>query len=163
MIAHENIASPPPPRSERRPISFILMLGLLVVLVALGADVVPLAMRPLDYLGVPYPHAFRVMHLIMAALVFVVWFVFRRSGVATVVALFLAICVMATVTQWADAQLARIPLANWMEGTELRAAELRLGFKITESGNKDGSFLLVGRGNEQAATDEVKRLGSFRP
>jgi len=153
----------PTTQSRRQPsIPFILMLGLSLALLVIGADAVFPALRPLDQLGIPYPHVFCFIPFLLPAMVILVWFISRRSVVATGVALVLAVCVMTAATHWADAPLARIPLANWMEGTELRAAEQRLGFKIAETGIRDGSFLLVDRGNEKAATNEVKRLRFYR-
>ena len=156
-----NIPARPHKRTRRR-ISFIIVLGLSLGLMFMGADFVPLTLRPLDQLGIPYPHAFRFVHFIAPASVILVWLISRRSGWAAGVALFLAIGVMTSVAHWADTQPARIPITKWMVETELTAAQQQLGFKITETGDKDGIFLLVARGNEPAATAEVKRLGVYR-
>ena len=166
MPAGHGRRHPTTPRTQparRQSAGFVIVLGLAVALVAVGSDFVPLSLRPLDYLGLPYPRVFRVIHLLGPALAVAVWLASRRSAVATGAAFFIAVFVMTQVARWADGQPARIPVTRFIDGTDLSAMEGRLGFRVWETGDKDGTFLLVGRTNERAATDETKRHGVYRP
>ena len=49
----------------KRRLGFIIPLGLTLAMIFTGSDLILLAFRPLDYLGMPYPHILRYTHFIV--------------------------------------------------------------------------------------------------
>jgi hypothetical protein len=153
-------------KSRRRTSGAVIIL-LFFALVFMGGDIVPLSLRPLDYLGVTYPAVLGYTHLIAPAITFAMWAVFTRwqpnlSEIAAFVAMILCSVAIAAVPRWADQQIDKVKVTTWMD--DISKLEGRLRFKIWEEGNSNGTELVIARipGHAALLTAEVRQKGIFR-
>lgn len=160
------ITTPPSTGKEKKKTGLIIPIGLTLALIFMGADIIPLSLRPLDYLGMPYPHILRYTHFIAPVAALILWLMLKRSIVVSIIALLLAVYSMTSVAHWADSQPIKIPVRRWTDSGELKAWEKKLGFKVWEQGgNSNGTNLWVDQtpGRADQIRDEVKRMGIAKP
>src|SRR5437870_1619657 len=96
--------TPPTTGKEKKNPGLIIPVGFTLAIVFMGGDIIPLSLRPLDYLGMPYPHILRYTHFIAPVAALILWMVFKRSNVVAIIAFLLAGMSIASVAQWADSQ-----------------------------------------------------------
>jgi hypothetical protein len=151
-------ASPPTIGRERKKPGPIIPVGFTLSLIFMGADIVPLSLRPLDHLGIPYPHILRYTHVIAPIAALVLWIVFRRSTLAAIVAFLFAILGITSVAQWADSRPIKIPVTHWIDSHEWQK---KLGFNIWEQGDAHGTAVWVDRtpGRANLVREEAKKMG----
>ena len=149
----------------KRRLGVIVPVGVTVAIMFMGAGIVPLAFRPLDYLGIAYPPALRYAHVILPAVFLVVCLLFNRSDAVAIVAFVLATTAMGGVAQWAEAQPAKIRVTRTVGEHEFDGWLKTVGFPVWQMGDKDGPQMWVDRtpGRVEWLTAESKRLGIWRP
>jgi len=155
---------PPPPKLKKR-VGFIVPLGLAIAFVFMGADFTAISLRPLEYLGIPFPSVLKYAHVIVPAVAFSLWFVARRSTILSSLIFIATLMLLPIPAQWADGRPVKIHVTKEIDGITITSLETRLGFKVRETGDASGEQLWVDRtpGREQALTAEAKRLGIYRP
>jgi hypothetical protein len=141
--------------------------ALLAGMGVMGADLVPLSLRPLKYLGIGFPAVLGYTHIIVPGAMLLSWLVIRHrfpitAGVASVIVCAIAI---SAVPKWADRQVDQITNNRWIDGDQLRSLESRIGFKVWEQGGSSGVQLSIAKvpGHVDLLTAELKRRGVYRP
>ena len=143
----------------------IVPLGITAALIFMGEAFIPLSLRPLDYLDIPYPHVLRYTHVIVPLLALGVWLASKRSTLVAIVVFLAASWAVAGVAQWADQRPVKIHVTRWIASYEHEAWEKQLGFKVWENADHTGAWMWVDRtpGRAEKVTEEVKRMGIWRP
>ena len=65
--------------AKKRRTGIIVPLGITAAMIFMCGDFIPLSLRPLDYLDMPYPHVLRYTHVIVPLLALGVWLASKRS------------------------------------------------------------------------------------
>ena len=141
-----------------------------LVLLFLGATLIPRSFRPLDDLGIPYPHVLRFTHFIVAATTFLALLSLRRHPLAAFVIVVIAMLAITSMSNWPRSRVAAIPVTGLIDGREFEAWQGRLGFKVCQhaGGRNDGGRgpeMWVDRtpGRAEKVAEHVKRIGIARP
>lgn len=152
-------------RKPKRPVGFVVPVVVAVGVMFLGADFIPLSLRPLDYLGIPYPAVLRYVHLILPAAFVAACLIFNRSHAVAIVALLLATTAMGGVAQWADAQPAKVRVTQTVYDGDFDGWLKTLDFPVWQMADQDGPQMWIDRtpGRAERLTAEAKRLGIWRP
>jgi len=147
----------------KKRVGFIVPLGMTVAAVFMGADFTAISLRPLEYLGIPFPLILKYTHFIVPAVAFMLWFVTRRLATLSAVLFILTLMLLPAASRWIDGRTVNIRTTKWID--DIPQLETRLGFKVFETGDSNGDQLQVDRmpGHAQALTAETKRLGIYRP
>jgi hypothetical protein len=151
------------PAKRKTSNGFIVPLGLAIAFMFMGADLTFISLRPLDYLGIWYPPILRYAHFAIPAVAFMLWFLTRKSATWSAVLFVLTLVLLPSPARWADGRTVHVRITKWVD--DLPQLEHRLGFKIFESGDSNGTKLRVDRtpGRVETLTAEVRRLGILRP
>ena len=152
-------------KEKKRRTGIILPLGITAAMIFMGGDFIPLSLRPLDYLDMPYPHILRYTHVIVPLLALGLWLVCKRSNVMAIVVFLTASWAVTGVAQWAEQQPVKIHVTRMIDSYEWEAWQKQLGFKVWETGNQSGTEMWVDRtpGRAEKVTQEVKRMSIWRP
>jgi hypothetical protein len=157
------MGGPPLPNSR---FSIIVLVGLLIALSFMSADIIVLALRPLTYLGVRFWPALRYTPILASVTAFVIWLVLRRwrSNLAAIIGLVVSIAMISGVASWADHQIAKVKIKTWINSNDFPSLEARVGFKVWETGDASGNQVWVTKVSDHTAaiTAEMKRLGNLR-
>jgi hypothetical protein len=151
-----------PPRGQ---VDVLLMCFVSVGLFVMGADIIPLSLRPLRYLGIAYPAPLDYTYVIAPVVGLAIWLALRRRRplLAGVAGWLVASVTISAVMGWADRQPTKVRVVRWIDPTidsaDVHSVEARLGFKIYETGTGEGNELWVRPENAAAVTAEAKRLG----
>ena len=150
-------------RDARRP-SLIIWFGVTLGLMFMSADF-QLVFRPMDYLGMPYPHVLKYLPFILPAIGFALAVVCKRSNLIAISTWILWTLAVMAINRWVEAQPIKIHVTRMIDSHEFKAWEKSLGFKVWEMGDQSGVAMWVDRTAGRAAqvTQEVKRMGIWRP
>ena len=98
----------------RRPVSIIVLVWVFLGMVVIGADIIALSLRPLNYLGVSYPAILGYANFIMPPIAFVLWLLIGRKrplGIAVLALLLCGVAIM-SVPEWADRQVDQVKITK---------------------------------------------------
>lgn len=144
---------------------FIVPIGFTIAIFFMGGDIIPLSLRPLNYLGIPYPHILKYTHFIAPVAGLNLWIMFRRSMFAAIIGFLAAVMAIESVAHWADAEPIKIPVTRMIDPNEWEAWQKQLGFKVWEQADSQGASMWVDRrpGRAEKVRAEVKRMAIEKP
>jgi hypothetical protein len=156
---------PPPTTAPKRRVGVVVPILVAAGIMFLGADFIPLSLRPLDHLGIPYPPILRYAHFILPAAFVAVCLTFNRSHAAAILALLLTTTASGGVARWADAQPAKVRVTRTVYDRDFDGWLTTLDFPVWQTADQDGPQMWVDRapGRAERLTAEAKRLGICRP
>ena len=139
-------------------------------LLCLGGTLVPLSLRPLDYLDIAYPRVLRYTHFIVPALALIAVLSFRRSPIAAFVIFIVGMLATTSVPNWTRTRAAKVPITHTIDSDAFEAWEKELGFKVwqraggrTDGGRGPEMWVDLTPGRAERVADEVNRMGIARP
>jgi len=151
-----------PVRNAHRAVGELLVPPLLFLAAAMmGAGLTAISLGPLRTLQIPYPRAMEYAHVIIPGACMVLWLAtirwWPRLGAITTIVL--CFTLIGRIPAYAEHRISRLPVRRWLESAELKQLELNTGFKVSEQGTRDGTFVLVAPQHEQQAHAELATLG----
>ena len=159
----DNASNPTP----KRPSAELIILPALIFLASMfiAAEITAPELATLKVLRIPYPRVLHYAYFLVPLACAALWLATLRRWprVGPVAAVLLCIVLVPQVARYAEGRVARVPVRRWLDSRELEAFRGRAGFAVTETGRRDGTFVLVAPEHEGRAREELDRIGLLRP
>jgi len=156
----------PPVKPRKRASSASTLLPPLLFFGAMfiAADFTAIKLRPLEALQIPYPKVMDYSHFLIPAACAILWLVSLRKwpNAGAIVAVVLCFTLVSLIPGYAESRVAKVPVTRWIESSEMKAIETRVGVPVFEEGSREGTFVLVAPENEQRLRAELARLQLLR-